>query len=325
MKRLPNVLLMKNADYEAGRRFIAGISEYAQHFGPWRIHWVSEREEGPPAPLTWDDMDGVIGTNKLNLEAVKRTGVPVIVECTTEIEFPGMISVMSDDAVLGRVAADHFLERGFRNFAFFGGTSGTYEHHREQAFRAALKAEGFDLHAFFEPDDASARQKQMMHWMANLPKPLAVLTANDEYAKSVLEVCGLAAIRVPEECAVLGMDNDEMLCNLCNPPLSSIKIPFRKAGYEAAAQLDRMMRGEEAETDLIMIEAGDVVVRQSTDTVAVDDPAAAYRCGQTPTGRDIGTGVESRPPLRFQQPQPLLRHLPRPPRHVTRRIPCPVR
>ena len=63
MKRLPNVLLMINADFESGRQFIAGISEYAQHFGPWRIHWVSERDEGPPAPLTWSELDGVIGTN----------------------------------------------------------------------------------------------------------------------------------------------------------------------------------------------------------------------------------------------------------------------
>ena len=118
-----------------------GISDYAQHFGPWRFCWISERDDRPLKPLTWNDMDGVIGTNALNLETVKRAGLPSIIICTNEPKCSGSISVTTDVAVLSQVATKHFLDRGFSNFAFYGSTPGTYEQRREQAFRVTVGAD----------------------------------------------------------------------------------------------------------------------------------------------------------------------------------------
>jgi LacI family transcriptional regulator len=178
---------------------------------------------------------------------------------------------------IGRLAADHVLERGFRNVAYCGFEGEAWCDARLAGVRQRVEPcavfrtpwRGIREHAWQEERDLIAA------WLGGLPRPLAVVTCNDVRGHHVLDACRTLGLAVPEEVAVVGVDNAETFCSLCDPPLSSVVPDAERIGYEAAELLQRLMCGESARPNARSIPPRGIVVRQSSDSIAISDPDVA--------------------------------------------------
>jgi len=188
----------------------------------------------------------------------------------------------TNNSAIAALAADHLTERGFRNFAYCG-----YPHNpvngwskeREHAFVERLAERRFRCYVYHGHHQSgqrwSAVQRSLGDWLSSLPKPVGLMAANDNRGRQVLEVCRAYQLRVPEDVAVIGVDNDELLCKLSSPVLSSIEQGAKRLGFEAAALLDRIMenkRSRRAFGTRFVIDPVEVVARSSTEVLATDDP-----------------------------------------------------
>jgi LacI family transcriptional regulator len=174
-------------------------------------------------------------------------------------------SVIADNAAIGRLAAEHFLACGFERFAFVGGDT-LFSRERREGFAACLEEEGFSC---------ETRGDRPRGWWQELPTPLAVLAENDGVAVRLVSECLAAGRAVPEDVAVLGVDNDPVACELCDVPLSSIDPAARLIGHLAAELLEKLVEGESPPGHPIRVSPVGVVNRPSTDVFVVDDPDLA--------------------------------------------------
>ena len=230
----------------------------------------------------------------------RSTGKPVVelFERDSRSYFP---RILPDDQATGRLGADHFIRRGFRQFGFFGDGSMAWVREREAGFRAEIErvfaeraASGVGASEFtfssFEHDKrpvAAAlggtphrRQSAAMgEWLVSLPKPVGVLAANDLWGFELVQAARERGLHVPDDVAVLGIDNDELLCEISHPPLSSIKIGGEQMGQQAVSLLERLMAGKKVTDQAERVAPIGIVTRQSSDVLAVDDAevAAAVR------------------------------------------------
>jgi LacI family transcriptional regulator len=179
------------------------------------------------------------------------------------------------------MAAEYFMERGFRNFAYCGFDM-IWSRQKGDGFKQTLAEAGFQTYVYQQPGARHLRkpadeQPLIAAWLKSIPKPVALMTCNDDRSQDVLPACRIAECKVPEDVAILGVDNDELICNFSYPQLSSIVLSTERAGYEAARVLDKMMKGqkiteEEKEVTIMPLH---VVTRQSTDIMAIEDKDVA--------------------------------------------------
>lgn len=188
----------------------------------------------------------------------------------------------TNNKAIATLAADHLLDRGFNYFAFCGYARSPingWSQEREDAFVGYIKKRAGSFAAFQDAHrpkhDWAALQRSLGEWLRKLPKPVGVMAANDNRGRQVLEACRAYELAVPDDVAVIGVDNDELLCRLSSPPLSSVEQGARKLGYSAAALLDRMMQGRNPRQRHLVIDPVNIVTRQSTDVLAIDDPKVA--------------------------------------------------
>jgi LacI family transcriptional regulator len=281
---IPKVALVFETTNSYSRKILTGIGEYILNHGPWQVHYAELGRTEPPPPwlATWDG-HGIIarGENLAIARAVEKSGRPVI-DLTPSRLLPRAPWVKSDDRLVSRLAVQHFVGHGFRHFGFCGEPRFRWAMERENYFREELDALGHRC-AIYRPTGLATSHDSEIEaigkWLKPLPKPIAIFTCYDSRGQQVLEACRRRNLAVPEEIAVLGVDNDEVLCALSPPPLSSIALNPRRVGWEGAALLARMMAGEKLEPEHHFIPPVGVVVRQSSDILAVPDPkiAAALR------------------------------------------------
>lgn len=277
---VPRVALLFEANNSYARGLLVGIGEYILSHGPWQVHYAElSRDEAPPPWLPKWDGEGIIvrGENKRIAAAVGALSCPAI-DLTPSRLLKEAPWVKSDDVAIARLAAQHFLERGFRNFAFCGDPQFSWSNRRGDQFGLIVRGAGRDCHVYqprSHPRNSDAHVDEIARWLSKLPKPLAVFACYDNRGQQVLEACRRGGLSVPEEVAVLGVDNDEVLCVLSPPPLSSITLNPRRTGWEAAALLSLRMKGETLEPAAHLIPPVGVVTRQSTDILAVADPKVA--------------------------------------------------
>lgn len=283
----PRVLLLVETSLVYGRGVLRGIRRYLVAHGAWSLYLEQrELQAEPPAWLARWDGDGVISrsTTPELARQLRRRGLPTV-DLTDIHGDLGLPHLWTDHEQVGELAAQHLLERGFRHFGFCGFSGHNWSARRCDGFRRAVEAAGGSLSAIDLAWGTSARetwesqQETLTGWLRELPRPVGILAANDMRGQHVLEACRRLALAVPEEVAVVGVDNDELLCELCDPPLSSVVPNPERIGYEAAALLDGWMRGTRPpQTEYVVPPLG-VVTRQSTDVLAIGDPliAAAVR------------------------------------------------
>jgi LacI family transcriptional regulator len=288
MPRRPNVALLIETSNAYARGLLHGIRAFMREHGPWSIYLGEQRrgEEAPSWLRNWTG-DGVIARieNRQIARVLRAAKVP-IVDVSAGRYLPTVPYVETDDRAIAELAAMHLLDRGFRHFAFFGDNRFRWSKLRQTAFVDTLAERGLTCEVFSPPNFrpgafAWEQEKRAIgRWIVSLPKPAGVMAAYDIRGRQFLDICREAGIAVPDELAVIGVDNDELLCDLSDPPLSSVTPDAHRTGYEAAMLLDRMMthRGKRS-PDVRLIAPQGVVTRRSTDVLALDDReiAAALR------------------------------------------------
>ena len=292
-KPRPRVVLLVQSSRSYGRGLLRGISDYIRQAGPWAIYHQSGGlpTELPPWLRGWRP-DGIIGQFEgvRLLRQVRRLGVPAV-DVLALHRSKGIPRLVDDNEAVARMIADHFLARGYRNFAYCGVEGVFYCQQRCQALNGILAKHGYTLSVYQSPVsrqvsgvmnlEAAAHLdiEQIGAWLASLPRPLCLMTGSDIRAQQVLSACRDREIAVPQEVAVIGVGNDEVICDLCDPLLSSVQLNNRKIGFEAAALLDRMMRGTAETVEEVRFPPVAIVTRDSTDATAVadDDLAAALQ------------------------------------------------
>lgn len=230
-------------------------------------------------------LDGVIGRARWReqAEALERLDAPMV--CLAGAFWPEnakrtLRGPDVDVPMLGRTAARHFLERGFREFAFVGYPEQLGTFGREEGFVQELSAAGFACRMYpgWEQGvgrlDWAAQREHLGQWLAGLPRPMAVFATNDGRARDVIDACRDRGLRVPLEVAVLGVDNDEFICEASSPSISSIALPTEQMGEVAADMLAKMMEGKAVPTPRPLPPLA-VVTRESSDTLAVEDGLVA--------------------------------------------------
>jgi LacI family transcriptional regulator len=292
MSDTPKVALLIETARGYGRQMLRGIVRYARLHGPWGFYITpGDFEQALPKMQQWGGTGIIarIATPRM-AKAILDSRLPAIALDLSEREFgwesalSGLSEVASDSAGAARMAADHLVARGFRNFGYVGVAGRVWSQRREAGFRDAIRSAGFTVEVYQPPRAVEERawdreQSVLARWLGDLPKPAGVMACNDDRGREVLEACRAAEIRVPEELAVIGVDNDELLCELSDPPLSSVALNAEGVGYRAAALLDRMMCRRLRKPRRLVAEPLHVVTRRSTDAIAIEDPEIAEAVG----------------------------------------------
>lgn len=253
-----------------------GVARYAKEQG-----WSLQADMAFDSEIPWGwEGDGVItllGSEPEEVEFVRSVSSPVVDLALTRSEIP-LPRVSVDNQAVARMAAEHFLGRGFRNFAYFGRYGLGVDLRRRDYFQRCLATNDFDCEIIAwekergdRPDTWEMRRVWLAERIGRLPKPLAVFTSRDKDGAEAIDACLDAGIHVPEEVAVLGVNNNELLCDFLSVPLSSIDIAWARVGYEGAALLGRLMDGEPPPGSPTLLPPNELVVRHSSDILAVED------------------------------------------------------
>lgn len=289
-KRLPQVALLIGFSRNYRRGILRGIAGYIRAHGPWSCFTPEQGLYGgiPDWLKSWNG-DGIIACidTPRTAKSLLRMKCPVV-DVLHNARFAGIPCFDTDAGVVAGLAAEYFLRAGFRHFAFCGFPGIPFSDRREAAFVDFLAARGGEVRVFSARPERSrsldipaaerqgiGRTSAIVSWLRRQSRPLALLACNDICGQQVLNACRRHGIRVPEDVAVMGVDNDEVLCNLCDPPLSSVEPDTERLGYEAAALLDRMMRGKRVRPGLVQVPPLRIVERASSDTVPIEDPVTA--------------------------------------------------
>lgn len=279
MNNLSVALLLESSNAYS-RGLLDGIISFVQRHGGWSV-FLPEQERGadPPEWLRRWKGDGIIArieTDRI-ARAVRATRLPVV-DVSAARHLEDIPWLETDDSRISALAAEHLLERGFRNLAFCGDPGFRWSAWREQHFRSIIESHGVNYfcHQSVPRNDEryswNRDRRGLCSWLKKLPKPVGIMACYDIKAQQLLAICRDEDIAVPDQIAVIGVDNDRRLCELCDPPLSSVIPNAWKTGYEAARLLNQMMTGEVVSSEPRLIAPLGVQTRQSTDVLAIDDP-----------------------------------------------------
>lgn len=280
-QRPPKVALLVETSNAYARGLLLGVKEYIRVHGPWNVH-LSEHSRGdrPPSWLAEWDGDGVIARveNKQIARALEALRVPVV-DLSSHRYLAGAPVVTTDNAAIARLAFDHFIERGFRHFAYCGVERFAWSVARGGYFDELVRRAGFACEHYAEPagfgPDSDAETDAIAQWLRGLPQPVAVFACYDARGQQLLDAGQRASLAVPDQIAVLGVDNDSLLCELSPPPLSSVVLDTRRTGWEAADLLARLIAGQRPKAEVRYVPPLGVCTRRSTDTYAVENPQIA--------------------------------------------------
>lgn len=281
MAAAPRILLLLDANKGYNREVARGVARHA------RIHDLGTALVERMIPSRQDLRGfGAVGavaviTSEERRRAIKRLGIPVVNVSTWLTDLP-LGAVVPDNRAIGRMAAEYFLDRGFRHFAFYAYRNAAYAKERAEGFEEPLAERGLrirDLRRDRLGRGWREKARRLGEHLCKGPFPLAAFAADDEAGRHFLEVCRRGGLDVPEMVSVLGVDNDELICELATPELSSIATQAERIGYEAAALLVAILEAEADPLSQLLVQPRGVVTRRSTDVIALADPevASAFR------------------------------------------------
>lgn len=277
------IILLSDFSEEYNKNLLRGITRYSKDHGPWtfcKMPTYYRETLGMNGILKWAqewDANGIIGQfyNGEEVEKFTEAKIPVIAQDFKErfTDIPNITGAYRETGALG---ADYFLKKGFKNFAFYGFGNIVWSRERAEGFEERIQEAGFDVHYYEHKDTRGVdlwyyKPSALSDWLKSLPKPIALMACDDNQGHHITEAARHAGIRIPDELAVLGVDNDEMICDLSDPPLSSIELDSEKSGYEAARLMEQMIEDQVCYADDIVVNATQVVTRHSTDIFASKD------------------------------------------------------
>ncbi len=278
------IALVIDANGSYGRGLLRGIARYAHSNGSWQVTY-EEWFEGDALPqwLAPRKFQGVLCRirNPRQFAALERLRIPVV--DLGSMDYSGnIVHVHGDHRAIAKLAADHLMQCGLSVFAYCGFAKQRFSERRSAAFQEYLHQRGSSASLFLldhKPGGADGNLP-LLQWLADLPKPAGLMACNDLCGRQVLAACQQLRLRVPEEIALVGVDNDEVLCELAIPSMTSVDPAAQRIGFEAAELLDRLIAGEAPPPGFVLVAPSEIVTRTSTDTFAVDDPllVAALRC-----------------------------------------------
>lgn len=284
--RPPRVALIIETSTSFGRKLLCGIAAYLRENRPWSVYF-SERSVSDPLPpwlKKWRG-DGIISRiASPDIRSLMANSPIPVVDLNEQLRDTGAALISNDHAGIGRTAALHLLARGFTRFAYVGQKGLYWSERRGQEFARTVEQAGHACQEYPGPKENrySLRRGRwelemdaVANWVAGLAKPVGMMACHDFRALQLLAACRMADVAVPEQAAVIGVGADDVACELADPPLSSVILNAWRMGYEAAAWLDRLMRGEAHCQLEVLIPPLDVASRQSTDITAIADPKVA--------------------------------------------------
>ncbi len=276
-----------------GRSTLQGVARYVREHGPWSISFQEHSlcDDIPEWFEHWDG-EGIIARMESGAvdRLVQRMEAPTV-SLRLVPSAPEMPCVLIDHSATARLAFEHFQERGFHHFAFCGFNGADYSDARRDGFLEHVTQAGFRCHVFggtpppgnlntvkYEEEGLKDGER-VAQWIRELPKPIGLMACNDMRGQQVLNACRGIGVAVPDEVAVIGVDNDEVLCDLSDPPLSSVVPNAERIGYEAAAMLAGLMAGKKSRGQRLFVMPEEIVTRRSTEVLAIEDRqiAAAER------------------------------------------------
>ncbi|MBN1852309.1 MAG: DNA-binding transcriptional regulator [Pirellulales bacterium] len=279
MRDVKRIALLLGQDLGYCRDNLRGIQAYSVTRNNWIFRDAAPEPENLDALREWKPHGFIAHLFRRDLaETLQRMKQPVV-NTTSTLADCKIPLVEVDHWAVGRMAAEYFLDRGYQSFGYYGSSWTHFSKAREESFRAALEEKGHTVsscHALYLPRPTAEvswakTEKRVQKWLASFEKPVAIFCCNDVPARDLTEICLQLDLRVPEEVAILGVDNDEFECHLARPALSSVQIPGEQVGYEAAKLLDAMMSNRKLRIQPLFLPPIRVVTRQSTDALAVDD------------------------------------------------------
>lgn len=277
---MPRVALLIEGSNANARGLLQGVTDFLQANGPWSVYFPETAHgEGSAGLLKHWNGDGVIVRveKPATAAAVVKCSCPVV-NLSANNFLPCVPTVHSDQRGEAELAFHHLWERGFRNLAFCGVSDYVWAHWQMKHFAECASAKTVQLHSHLAPLHlnqpkawTSGRQK-LIKWLRDLPKPIGIFACHDSLGQEIVDLCHEAGLRVPEEVAVIGVDDDPVRCSLSDPPLSSVAPDSRRVGHMAAELLSQMMAGRPVGPGLRTVAPLGVVARGSTDVLAVRDP-----------------------------------------------------
>lgn len=276
---MAQIALLVETALGSGREILRGISQYVHERQDWEVfHASGSLGRMMPEVLDHWDGDGIIArVHTPEMLAVLRAKKVPVVDVLGNYEDADLYCVRSDNRAIARLVFEHFYERGFRSFAFLGLEGERWSDERCVAYEEfAMQQECFFAvrkvsHDFRQQHSWNHYRTELVKWMEQLPKPVGLFVCSDQFAPDLASSCSVARIRIPDEVAMVGVDNDPAFCEVIQPSLSSVDANHAEVGYVAAAFLGRILQGQEQRTSEHRVQPTGVVTRQSSDAFAITD------------------------------------------------------
>jgi LacI family transcriptional regulator len=293
MKKTPKIALLLSQGNSLDRALARGVARYSRINGPWMFNTYFDVhskliQRHVPIKIDPQDVDGVIARipDLKTYQELIPAGFPaVIIGMEKEfLDYPWNKVTYRYD-LIGQMAAEDLLRRGFKNFAYMGALQEPeWSRLNYESFSRTIGNHGIKTYKFSYPKSNARSWREYnldqarphaVSWLMSLPKPIGIMCCMDLQGRFIIECCNQAGINVPEQAAIIGVDNDDLVCDLCYPPLSSVKLTSERAGYEAAKLLDNMLQGKKIANHIIHIFPLGIETRRSSDVFAVEDRMVA--------------------------------------------------
>lgn len=280
---MARILFLTDFSEQYAHELLKGVAAFAKSGNPWvlcKMPMSFRERHGLEGVLAWAKKwkaDAVIGQflPDDNVSIFRNNGIIALAQDYVQ-RFDTIVNITGDHIGAGAIGAEHFIQKGFGSFAFYGVKDIVWSEERKLGFQNAIKTkipEAFFseyLHSEIE-DFWHYDSLKLLKWLMSMPKPVAIMACDDNHGHHIIELCSNYGIRVPEEIAVLGVDNDEIVCSLSNPPLSSLGQSVEKGGYDAACLIQNMLDNPAYVPSDIIVQPIGVVTRQSSDVYATSD------------------------------------------------------
>lgn len=272
------IILLIDIASEFDRKLLRGIFRYSKENGPWQFYrmpsWYRWDEDGETRILEWArrwEADAIVGRwNSPDAPLLKTLGIPIALQNYTSRSTAYSV-ITGDYKGTGELAAEFFFKRDFRHYAYFGLKGVVWSDERGEGFESKIGTAGFGVDKLEIEGPENESRRAIAQWLTSLPKPCALFCCDDARALLISEICKLEGLSVPEDITLLGVDNDELFCEISDPPISSIELDVERGGETLGRLLDERITEGSGEPFTVVIRPLGIIERRSTNRHNIED------------------------------------------------------